>query len=146
MEQYSTNLEAAEIISWIKEKKEQSGGHLDFYEEANVEYMMRYDFDHHDYDIEAGSDYMLVSFKATLDIEPRVEQNYWILQVHVTGELGPCRRAEEPSFAERELSLADFERQFLSKTDAKVSVKVWAQTAEAKAHFDEWVSKMKARH
>jgi hypothetical protein len=70
MEQYSTNLEAAEIISWIKEEKEQSGGHLDFYEETNVEYMMKYDFNHHDYDVEPGSDYMLVSFKAILGSGP----------------------------------------------------------------------------
>jgi hypothetical protein len=146
MEQYSTNLEATEIVNWIKREKRQSGGHLDFYEAANVEYMMKYDFDHHEYNIEQGADYMLVSFMATLDIEPRVEQNYWILQVHVAGYLGPYRRAEEPSFAERELSLEDFEGEFLSKTDAKVTVKVWAQTAHAKTHFDEWVSRMKARH
>lgn len=146
MQEFTLDISGQEIVRWVKEEKRDAGGYLDFYEEAEVEYMIEEDFDRKAYGIRDGEDYDLISFKAVLDIEPRVEQNYWILQVQVTEVLGPRRKFEEEPLETRPLTVEEFESAFLPLGKATVIVKVWTETPNAKEHFDDWFARMKSKH
>ena len=146
MQEFTLDISGWEIVRWVKEEKSEAGGYLDFYEEAEVEYLMEEEFDRMGYGVRDGEDYDLISFKAVLDIEPRVEQNYWILQVQVKEALGPRPKSEEDLFATRELTVEEFESEFLPLGEATVTVKVWTETPNAKEHFDDWFARMKTKH
>jgi len=146
MQEYVLDISGREVVRWVKEEKSEEGGHLDFYETAEVEYSLEEEFDREAYGIHDGEDYDLVSFKAVLDIEPRVERNYWILQVQVTEFLGPRHRIEEEPLASRELTVEEFESEFLPLAEAAVTVKVWTETPNAKEHFNDWFARMKSKH
>lgn len=146
MQEFTLDISGWEIVRWIKEEKSEAGGYRDFYAEAEVEYLMEEEFDRKAYGVRDAEDYDLISFKAVLDIEPRVEQNYWILQVQVKEALGPRPKFEEDMFATRELTVEEFESEFLPLGEATVTVKVWTETPNAKEHFDDWFARMKSKH
>lgn len=146
MQEFALDISGWEIVRWIKEEKSQAAGHLDFFVAAEVDYTVEEEFDRKAYGIEDGEEYDLVSFKAVLDVEPRVERNYWVLQVQVAESLGPRKKFEEEPFAFRELTVDAFERDFLSLGEATVTVKVWTETPNAREHFDDWFAQMKSKH
>ena len=146
MQEFKLDISGWEIVRWVKEEKSETGGYLDFYEEAEVEYSMEEEIDRKAYGIHDGEDYDLVSFEAVLVIEPRVERNYWILQVQVAEILGPRQRIEEEPLVSRELTVEQFESEFLPLGEATVTVKVWTETPNAKEHFDDWFARMKSKH
>lgn len=146
MQEYALDISGEEVVRWLKKEMNEEGGPLDFYEEAGVEYALEEEFDREAYGIHDGEAYDLVSFTAVLDIEPKVEFNYWILQVRVAESLGPRRRTEEEPLVPRELTVEEFEREFLPLSEATVTVKVWTETPNAKEHFEEWFARMKSKH
>lgn len=146
MEQYTLDIPGREIARWIQEEKAEKGGEIDFFEGARVEYAIDEDFDRAAWGLHDGEDYDLVSFKAVLDVEPRLERNYWILSVTVEDVLGPRQVTEEEPYAPRELTLEEFISEFLSLAEGTVTVKVWTETPQARKHFDDWLASMRARH
>ena len=146
MEEFILDISGWEIVRWIREERSEAGGYLDFYEEAGVEYTIEEDFDRRAYGIHDGKNYDLVTFRAVLDIEPRVERDYWMLQVAVAEVLGPRLRSEEPPLKTRELTVDEFADEFLALGEATVTVYVDTETPEAKAHFDAWFAAMKSKH
>lgn len=146
MKEFTLDISGWEVVRWVKEEMGETGGNPDFYQEAGVEYAIEEEFDRKAYGIHDGEDYDLVSLKAVLDIEPRVEQNYWILQVQVADDLGPRPRFEEEPFVSRSLTVEEFESGFLPLSEATVTVKVWTDTQGAQEHFDDWFARMKSKH
>lgn len=76
--------------------------------------------------------------KGTLDVEPLAEQNYWTLRLEATRDLGPANPDDESAASESELSIEDFEEEFLA-ADTRKTAFLTAQTEEARRAFEEWL-------
>lgn len=146
MQEIPVDVAPAEILGWIKADKEHDGGFLEYFVGAHKDFALEEEFDRTAFDLDVPEDYDLVTATAELSIEPRVERNYWILQVRVKSEVGPCRQCNEDNYAPDELSPEEFEREFLGACPGCVSVFLGAETAEARRHFDDWLETMRARH
>ncbi len=93
-----------------------------------------------------GHDNDLVTAMAILSIEPRVERDYWILQVIVECFIGTLAACHAEVVGYRELSLGEFEAEFGGLGHKRVRVRLDASTPLAKHHFDHWLVEMRARH
>ena len=88
-----------------------------------------------------------MSVVAGVDVEPRVERNYWILQVRNRDVLGLRRTSEEDAYLdETGMNLDAFEAQFISPSKGEITVRLLTETREAKEHFDDWFARFKAKH
>lgn len=135
-----------ELVRWLREELQENHQHLELYKSAWKQYSFEEDFDHSLYDIQTNEHVDLVSVEAVLDIEPLVEQGYWILLVKVTDEIGPLTNKEELNCVSTSLSLDRFEQEFLHQEHQSTEVFVMVETDEAKKQFDAWVRGMTARH
>jgi hypothetical protein len=93
-----------------------------------------------------GHDNDLVTAMNVLSIEPRVERDYWILQVIVERFIGTLAACDAEVVGYKELSLNEFEAEFGGLGHKRVRVRLDAETPSAKHHFDRWLVEMRARH
>ena len=145
MRVYPVATPAEEIVRWVKE--EARSGALDFYENAWKEYRIEEEYDRSKYHPDTPKEYDLVAVIAGLDVESRVERNYWILQIRVRHVLGLVHPREEDAYVDDEdLSLDDFEKDFIAPGKGEVTVRLLAETRMAKEHFDGWFARLEAKH
>jgi len=140
------NVPPRELVRWVKEEIEEEHIHLNFYESAWKEYYFEKDYDYDAFGVSKKENLHLVTVEAILDIEPQVEQNYWILQLKVHDQIGLRRSEEEFPYISRPLSIDDFVEEFLKRNQAQMEIILFTETDEAKKHFDEWFSILKAEH
>ncbi len=127
--------------------EETASGPPDFYVNAWKQYRLQEEFDPSAYEITHPEQYDLVSVVAGIDIEPRVERNYWVLQVRIRDTIGLRRILDEhPYRSESGMKLDTFKKQFLSPPSGDIGVRVLAETRAAKDHFDAWLARFKAKH
>lgn len=143
---YLLRLPVQEIIRLVRAATEASEGAPEFYVEAYRHYTVEEDYDRSTYVLRDKNQFDLVMAEAVLQIEPRLEQNYWVLSVIVHEELGPQNAEDETAFLGRPLTLDAFEADVLAHPEAAVSVRLETDTPSAKAHFDQWWADLKARH
>ncbi len=146
MTTYSLHIRPEEVVRLIRTERAIEEGQPQFYVDAWEDYVIEEDYDRSAYGLHDGYKYDLASIEAELNIEPRIEQDYWILSVLVHKDLGPQIIEDENSLVGAELTLDEFEEWFLKPHDAATSVRLETQTPRAKAHFDQWWDDLKARH
>jgi hypothetical protein len=88
----------------------------------------------------------LVTAVSTLSIEPRVERDYWILEVIIERVLGPLAECENEVVSYREMTLDEVEAEFQAPGRKHFRVRLNASTPTAKHHFDRWLAEMHVRH
>jgi hypothetical protein len=88
----------------------------------------------------------LVTAVSTLSIEPRVEHDYWALQVTVERVLGPLADCEDEVVLYRELTLDELEAEFQAPGRKRAKVRLDVSTPAARQHFDRWLADMRTRH
>jgi hypothetical protein len=88
----------------------------------------------------------LVTAVSTLSIEPRMERDYWMLQVIVERVLGPLADCEDEVVGFREMTLEEFAAEFGAPGRKLLRVRLDASTPAAKHHFDRWLADMQKRH
>lgn len=143
---YVLRLPAAEILRLVRAETEATGGAPELYVDAYQDYIIEEQYDRGAYVLRDAIRYDFVTTQAVLNIEPRLEQNCWVLSVVVDWKLGPQPVEDEVAFTGRPLTLDAFEADFLARPGTVVSVRLETQTPLAKAHFDQWWADLNARH
>jgi hypothetical protein len=143
---YVLNMAPEEIVRVVRAEIDAAHRQPEFYWSASEDYLVQEDFDRRAYGIQDGSEYSLVTVEAQLDIEPRVERNYWILSILVHKNLGPQVIEDESALMAVDLTLDEFEQGFLALAGRTVGVRLDAQTLQAKEHFDRWWADLSERH
>lgn len=146
LDKFALNIPPHELVRWVREEIKQEHRHLNFYEKAWKEYSFEEDFDYSAFGVSKGENLHLVSVEAILDIEPLVEQNYWVLQLKVTQQIGLRKSSEEFPYKSGSLTLDAFEEEFLDPAKGTTEVVLFAETTEAKAHFDDWFTILRSGH
>lgn len=131
MTQYKVNAPVEELCALIRHEAE--GNYVNFHVNGRKQFLVAQRPAGPDRPPRKG-----VLIKGTLNVEPLAEQNYWILRVEATRDLGPADPDDEPSAPEADLSVDDFEEEFLSG-DTEKSALVLAQTDTAYAAFEYWL-------
>jgi hypothetical protein len=143
---YSLSVSPKEVIRLVRVEKETAKGQPEFYESAWLDYVIEEDFDRTKYHLPDGERYDLVSVEAILDIEPRLEQNYWILSVVARKELGPRVVEDENALVGADIALDEFEKNYVVSGDYTLGVYLDVQTPQAKEHFDHWWGDLEEQH
>jgi len=146
MTTYILYIPPEDVVRVVRAEIDATGGQPEFYENAWQDYVIEEDYDRRAYGLQDGGQYDLVSVDAVLNVEPRLEQNYWVLSVVAHKEVGPRVIEDEDALIGAELSLDEFEAEFLSPGGIDIVVRLNAQTREAKQHFDSWWADLSERH
>lgn len=142
---YILPIHAREIVDLLRAEIESAHKQPELYHSAWEDYVIDEDFDRARYGITDGAEFSLVSVDAVLNIEPRLEQNYWVLRVIVHRELGPQRIADEAALIGVTLTLDQFGA-LLADSGATVTVRLDVTTAFAREHFNTWLAELRQRH
>ena len=117
----------------------------ELYYSAWEDYLIEEDFDRRSFGITDGEDYSLVSVDAVLNIEPRLERNYWVLKVVVHRDVGPRKIDDAAALIGATLTLEQFTA-FLADRDNIATVRLDVSTPFAHEHFNTWLDELRARH
>ncbi len=109
------------------------------------DYLIEEDFDRGSLGITDAEAYSLVSIDAVLNIEPRLEQNYWVLKIVVHRDLGPQKGGDTATFIGATLTLAQFTA-LLADPQNLVAVRLDVSTSFGREHFNDWLDELEARH
>lgn len=139
-------LPAAEAISLLRAESEAAHGQPELNTSAWKDYVIEEDFDRGVYGIHDGAEFDLVTSVATLNIEPRVERDYWILRVIIERVIGPLPVLAESTLDRTELTLDEFSAEMGVPGPKRTLVRLDVETPIAKEHFDHWLAEMRARH
>lgn len=143
---YLLHLPVDKLIRLLRAEITRADGAPELYVDAYQDYIIEEEYDRALYPLPDGSQYDLVTAEAVLHVEPRLEQNYWVLSAIVHKELGPQHVGAGSAFLGGPLTLDAFEKDFLTRRDAVVSVRLETDTLPAKVHFDQWWADLNARH
>jgi len=117
----------------------------ELYYSAWEDYLIEDDSDRRSFGITNGEEYILVSVDAVLNIEPRLEQNYWVPQVVVHRNIGPQKIDDAAALIGATLILEQFTA-FLADRNNVVSVRLDVSTSFAREHFFTRLDELRARH
>ncbi len=145
MTTYILGVPGTEIVRLLRRETAAAGGQPELFYNVWEDYIVEEEFDRHAFGIRDGREYSLVSIEAVLNIEPRVERDYWVLKVIANHELGPQNRDQVNALVRAELTLDAFATGFLSP-DNEVSVRLEAETAKAKEDFGRWLVEKRRRY
>ena len=131
MTQYKVNVPVRELCALIRHEAE--GNYVNFHVNGRKQFLVS--------EHAAGQDRRprrSAQIKGTLNVEPLAERNYWVLRIEATRDLGAPDPDDESAAPEADLSVDDFEEEFLS-ADTEKSALVIAQTETAHAAFEYWL-------
>lgn len=146
MPSYLLKMSPLEAVHILRSETAHAQGEPELNTSAEKEYVIEEDFDHAAYGLSDCSKFNLVSSVATLNIEGRLERNYWILETTVSRLLGPFPVTDENNFARVELTPGEFEKELCDPGPKHTAVRVHAETPLAKKHFDDWLAEMRRRY
>ena len=139
-------LPAAEAVGLLRAETETAHGQPELNTSAWKEYVIKEEL-HRDADeTHQAEDYDRVTSIATLNIEPRLERDYWVLKVVVERRLGLVKPRDEDALARMDMTLDEFEAELRSPGRKRMTVRLAVETAAAKRHFDHWLAEMRSRH
>lgn len=146
MNTYSLPIPASDVICLLKAETKSALGQPELNTTCAVDYVVERDFDRVPYNLPDDEAFSLVTSVATLTIEPRVEQDYWILFVIVERSLGPVPVSEDTKFTPHNLTFSEFESELRASGQKRVVVRLTVQTPDVKPDFGRWLFEMEAHH
>ena len=142
---YLLPVRAHEIVRLLQAELEATHQQPELFYNAWEDYLVEEDFDRDVFGLTDGEAYSLVSVDAVLNVEPRLEQNYWVLRVTVHRDLGPQVIDDTAALIGARLDLAQFTG-FLADPANSVTVRLDVTTPFAREHFNDWLAEQRARH
>jgi outer membrane lipoprotein SlyB len=139
-------LPAAEALHLARAEIKAAHGQPELNLSAWKDYVIEENFSRGAYGSRGGEAFDLVTEAAVLNLEPRVERDYWILKLVVERSLGPLTAAEQATLARTEMTLDEFDEALRAAGRKRIIVRIEVETAAAKRHFDRWLAEMRARH
>src|SRR5664280_2872775 len=118
-------LSAEEIVRVVRAEMDAAGGQPELYVGAWQDYGIEEDYDRSAYGLHDGAQYDLVTVEGNLNIEPRIERNYWILSVAVRREIGPRIIGDENALLGAPLMLDEFESGFRAQGEREGVVSLY---------------------
>lgn len=146
MASYMLRLSPREVIRVVRAELMTTGGAPELYLDAWSDFLIEEDFDRAAYGLRDDTQHDLVTSEAVLNIEPRLERNYWVLSIIAHRVIGPQIIGDENSYIGEPLSLDEFEGRFVAADPGRAVVRLATETPAAKAHFDAWWAEIAARH
>jgi hypothetical protein len=146
MPTYPLRIAPEEVLRLVRAETDEAGGQPELYLGAWQDYVIEEDYDRASYGLDDDNRYDLVTAQAVLNIEPRLEQNYWVLSVVARREVGPQIIEDENALLGAPLTLERFESDFLATDGVAVGIRLDARTPQAKQHFDRWWAELSRRH
>lgn len=146
MPTYQLRLPAQELVRLVRAEVSATAGAPELFIEAYRDYVIEEDYNRAAYGLHDGSEYDLVISEAVLAIEPRVEQNYWVLTVTVRKVVGPQIVADETALIGASMSLEAFEAALGAPDAGTITVRLDTQSPTAKQHFVQWWTALQVRH
>lgn len=146
LNKFTLDVAPQELVRWVRREIRADHIHVNFYENAWKEYSFEEDYDPKINQDDLKENRNLVSVEAILDIEPLVEQNYWILQLKVTNQIGLRPAHDDRDYESGTMTLDAFEKEFLVPDRVNAVITLFTETQEAKDHFDEWFTILKGQH
>ncbi len=143
---YRLRLSPREIIRVLRAEVAGTGDAPELYVNAYSDFLIEEDYDRAAYGLCGDNRHNLVTSEAVLNIEPHLEQNYWVLSVVAHKVLGPQIIGDEKSHVGEPISLDEFESRFVAADPGRVSVRLATETPLAKSHFDAWWASVAGRH
>ncbi len=135
MPEHRIDIPADQLYDWIR--RESEGHFANFHVNAHKEYVV------------AGADPVgegAMLERGALDVEPLVEQNYWVLRFEATRRVEPQAGGAAPSPVP-DITADEFAAEFLAPdAGAQTKVMVMVQTDEAKRAFDDWLAGLRRKH
>lgn len=146
MPTYSLRIAPEAVVRLVRSEIDTARGQPELWVNAYRDYVIEEDYNRQAYHLRDESEEYLVTEESVLNVEARLERNYWVLSVVVHKELGPRLIEDEGALLGAPLTLDEFEAALLASADASVSVRLEASTLQAKAHFEAWWAELAARH
>ena len=143
---YFLPISPQEVVRLLRAEIVAEQGQPELYLGGRQFFIIEEDFDRDAYHLVDAKGYDLVREEAELIVEPRLEQDYWILSLLYGKNLGPQQTQKEDAFFGGELTLEEFVRRFLARGDGRIRVRLDVQTPEGRRHFDRWWAALEARH
>lgn len=142
MPTYALRIPPKSIVQVIRTETARAQGQPELYINAYRDYVIDEDYDTRRYAPADQSRYSQVISESVLNIEARLERNYWVLAVVVHQDLGLRVVDDENALLGATLTLDEFDAALRSAPATAVSVRLEASTFQAKAHFEEWWAEM----
>jgi hypothetical protein len=146
MKTFILTLPGLEVVYLLQAETKTANGQPELNTTCNKDFIIEEDFDHSAYGIDADEQFDVVTSVATLTVEPRRENGYWILSVVVERALGLVRTFDESEMAPMGLTLDEFLIELRSARKKEITVRLDVETPEVKQDFDRWLSDMRVRH
>lgn len=146
MPTYILILPGAEVVRLLRAETVAAFGQPEINMSAWKEYLIEEKFEPGTPGIHERGDYDLVTAVAVLNIEPRVERNYWVLKVIIERPLGSLGPQDEAQLARMEMTLDEFEADMRSAGRKRITVRLVVETSDARQHFDLWLTDLRSRH
>jgi hypothetical protein len=140
MPSYLLKMSPLEVVHILRAESSRAEGEPELNTSAEKEYVIEEDFDYAAYGLTDINKFNLVSSVATLNIEGRLEHNYWVLETTVSRNLGPLPVAEESEFARVKLTPGEFEKELCDPGPKHTAVRLHTETLLAKKHFEDWLA------
>lgn len=134
-------ISAKKIVDLLRAEIKREQGQPELNMRAWRDYRIDEFFDRSAYD--SGDRRNLVTDEATLVVEPRIEQNYWVLSIVAHKELGPRAIGPENALINWPLTIDEFCSRFVDSNIYRVAVRLTADTPDARKHFDHWWAELK---
>lgn len=146
MKAFILALSGFEVVHLLRAGTNTEFGQPELKTTCEKDFIIEEDFDHRAYGLAEDEWFDVVTSVATLTIEPRRENGYWILSVIVERALGLVKTIDEGEMSPMELSLKEFEIELQSARQKEITVRLDVETPEVKQDFDAWLADMRARH
>jgi hypothetical protein len=146
MPTYTLRTRPEDIIRLVRAETKAAGGNPEVYVDAWRDYVIEEEFDRRAHGALGGPRFDLVMKQAFLKIEPRLEQNYWVLSVETRDQWRPEAVEDESALLGAPMTLDEFEAALRAGERSHTVVRLSARTLEAKRHFDRWWEDLNVRH
>lgn len=146
MPRYILAFPAAELVRLLRAETDAAHGQPELNTSAWKEYVIEENFERTAYGIHDGEEFDLVTAVAVLNIEPRVEHDYWVLRIAVERAMGPRADYDENGLERMEMALEAFAGELRATGRKRIIVGLDVETAAAKRQFDDWLADMQSRH
>jgi hypothetical protein len=142
MEEYDVDILPGEICEWLREDAQLPVPLLNV--SISKHYSVETDFDRQEYGISAADEVALVNACGILELGPRGGGRGWTLQVRAEDSVGLTPSDKEDAYKdEDDMTLEEFETQFLQPMRGEVGIVVLADNEAGWERFQHWLARQR---
>ncbi len=142
---YILQIRPEEVVRLLKVEIAATHGQPELYYRVWEDYLIEKDSGRRRLGVTDRKDYNLVSADAVLNIEPQLEQNYWVLKVIAHRDIGSQKIYDTAALIGVKLTLEQFAAVLADRGNV-VTVRLDVSNPSARDHFNTWLDDLRARH